>query len=64
KSFDVNDTSALSQAVVDFAAWVAPVMSKFPLYDQGMAWLVPTLVSVVICIIIGHNTRPATTHAQ
>lgn len=64
KSFDVNDTSALSQAIVDFAAWVAPVMSKFPLYDQGMAWLVPTLVSVAICIIIGHNTRPATTHAQ
>lgn len=64
KQFDINDSSALSQAIVDFAVWVAPVMSKFPLYDQGMAWLVPTLVSVVICVVIGHNTRPATTQAQ
>ncbi|KFZ39162.1 branched-chain amino acid transporter [Shewanella mangrovi] len=63
KSFDVSDTSPFASALIQFVAWVSPVMSELPLYDQGMAWLVPTLVAVVVCIIIGHSSKPTAANA-
>ncbi|QSX34440.1 branched-chain amino acid transport system II carrier protein [Shewanella avicenniae] len=63
KSFDVSDATPFSQGLIHFVAWISPVMSELPLYDQGMAWLVPTLVAIVVCIIIGHSTKPSSVNA-
>ncbi|MDF0534008.1 branched-chain amino acid transport system II carrier protein [Shewanella sp. A32] len=52
-SFDVKSESAVTTALVHFVENVSPVLSKMPLYDQGMAWLVPTMIVVVACFFVG-----------
>ncbi|MBO1271678.1 branched-chain amino acid transport system II carrier protein [Shewanella sp. 4t3-1-2LB] len=53
QSFDVKSESPVTMALVHFVEGVSPVMSKMPLYDQGMAWLVPTLIVVIGCFFFG-----------
>ena len=31
---------------------MSPTLSILPLYEEGMAWLLPTLVVIVLCLII------------
>ncbi|MFQ6370863.1 branched-chain amino acid transport system II carrier protein [Shewanella sp. YIC-542] len=57
QSFDVKSESLATNMLVSLVDGVSPVMSKMPLYDQGMAWLVPTLVVVVACFFVGSKSR-------
>lgn len=46
-------SSSFAQGFVDLVNGMAPALSKLPLYEEGMAWLMPTAIVIVLCLFVG-----------
>ena len=40
--------NGLAQGFIHVVDVMSPVLSKLPLYEEGMAWLLPTITTIVI----------------
>ncbi|WP_417764526.1 branched-chain amino acid transport system II carrier protein [Shewanella chilikensis] len=49
---EVAEPNGLLLAFVSGVESLAPVMSTLPLYEEGMAWLPPTLTVMIICLFV------------
>lgn len=56
---DGQAVNALAQSFIHFVEGMAPTLSVLPLYSEGMAWLLPTLVTLILCLVIGHKRQAA-----
>ncbi|MGL4712964.1 MAG: branched-chain amino acid transport system II carrier protein [Shewanella sp.] len=52
---DGQAMNSLAQAFIGIVAGVSPVLSKMPLYEEGMAWLLPTIATMVLCLVLGRG---------
>ncbi|MGL4899313.1 MAG: branched-chain amino acid transport system II carrier protein [Shewanella sp.] len=50
-----NGINALAQGLIDLVSAMSPLLSMLPLYEEGMAWLIPTLVVILLCLIFGRG---------
>ncbi|MGL5359806.1 MAG: branched-chain amino acid transport system II carrier protein [Shewanella sp.] len=48
-----HGVNAFAQGLIEIVSAMAPTLSLLPLYEQGMAWLIPTLVVILLCLIFG-----------
>ncbi|WP_297896575.1 branched-chain amino acid transport system II carrier protein [Shewanella sp.] len=59
---DGKGINAIAQWFIDSVSGMAPTLSILPLYEEGMAWLLPTLVVIVLCLFLGRGgAKTATT---
>jgi len=49
---DGKGVTEAAQSFIDLVSGMSPTLSILPLYEEGMAWLLPTLVVIVLCLII------------
>ncbi|MGL5467013.1 MAG: branched-chain amino acid transport system II carrier protein, partial [Shewanella sp.] len=49
---DGRGITEFAQSFIDFVNGMSPTLSILPLYEEGMAWLLPTLVVIVLCLMI------------
>ncbi|MCL1088196.1 branched-chain amino acid transport system II carrier protein [Shewanella profunda] len=60
---DGQGINALAQGFIDLVNGMAPALSMLPLYDEGMAWLLPTLIAIVLCLVFGRGRSKTLTAA-
>src|SRR5699024_5026610 len=61
----IDGFKTLTQTLeIDYFSWLKPIVSFYdavlPLYDEGLGWLLPALIVVVISGIIARVRKPVT----
>lgn len=56
---DGKGINAIAQGFIDLVNAMAPTLSILPLYEEGMAWLLPTFMVIVLCLILGRGGAKA-----
>jgi LIVCS family branched-chain amino acid:cation transporter len=51
--------NALGQGLNTIVEGMSPILSLLPLYEEGMAWLLPTLATIVLCLVLGRGRGQA-----
>lgn len=64
----VDGLKTLSQTLeMDYFAWLKPILSFYesalPLFNEGLGWLLPALIVIVISGTIARVQKPVTVHA-
>lgn len=52
---DGQAVNGLAQGFIHVVDVMSPVLSKLPLYEEGMAWLLPTIATIVLCLVFGRG---------
>jgi len=60
---DGKGVTEAAQSFIDLVSGMSPTLSLLPLYEEGMAWLLPTLVVIVLCLMIRGGGAKAVTAA-
>jgi len=60
---DGKGVTEAAQSFIDLVSGMSPTLSILPLYEEGMAWLLPTLVVIVLCLFLGRGGAKAVSAA-
>ncbi|MFB2640825.1 branched-chain amino acid transport system II carrier protein [Shewanella bicestrii] len=60
---DGKGITEAAQSFIDLVSGMSPTLSVLPLYEEGMAWLLPTLVVIVLCLLFGRGGAKAVSAA-